>query len=154
MKRYTCIGIIKLYTKEILQNDTIEVSNRNCYCQSVELNIPQELTVPLPNLSKWSLLRPFCQVPSQCRQWNDGSNDRAISFTPISICTCTSSISSYRTSSVRMDPMVAVITECEHIFPQHLALFWKVLLPGFRHWYRMQATKSVKPRGSSSKVVT
>jgi len=51
MKRYTYIGIIKLYTKEILQNNTIEVSNRNCYCQSVELNIPQELTVPLPNLS-------------------------------------------------------------------------------------------------------
>ena len=51
MKRCTCIGIIKLYTKEILQNNTIEVSNRNCYCQSVELNIPQELTVPLSNLS-------------------------------------------------------------------------------------------------------
>ena len=53
MKRCTCIGIIKLYTKEILQNNTIciEVSNHNYYCQSVELNIPQELTVPLPNLS-------------------------------------------------------------------------------------------------------
>ena len=47
---------------------------------------------------------------------NGGSNDRTIPFTPVSICTCTSSISSYRTSSVATSPTVAVMaTKCKHI---------------------------------------
>jgi len=54
---------------------------------------------------------------------NDGSNDRTIPFTPVSICTCTSSITSYRATSVRMSPMVVMImTKYKHILPQHLAL--------------------------------